>query len=228
MLPLSIKDLSVTYPGLDAPALRIDDLTVVPGSRLAITGPSGSGKTTFVNIITGLEAIRAGSVRWGETDLSGLSESGRDRWRARNIGLVMQDFHLFPGLSALDNVLLPQRLAHFRLDPALPQRATELLARVGIERPRQSIETMSRGQMQRVAVARALLARPGVLIADEPTASLDEDNGAAVADLLLELAREEQATLIVVSHDARLVERMDNVLRLVSGHPVTDRRELAA
>jgi putative ABC transport system ATP-binding protein len=185
-----------------------------------VTGPSGSGKTTLINVLTGLERVRQGRVDWQGTNLAGLSERRRDRWRAVNIGLVMQDFHLFPGLSALENVLLPQRLSHVTLPAGVHDNALRLLKRVGIERLDQSIETMSRGQMQRVAVARALVGKPGLLVADEPTASLDVDAGASVADLLLELTSEVGSTLIVASHDHRLVDRLDRVLRLEGGRIV--------
>lgn len=226
MLPLAVEGLEVRFPGLDLPALDIPFLRLSPGEKAALTGPSGSGKTTLINILTGLERCAQGRVIWGETDLAGLSERRRDRWRAANVGLVMQDFHLFPGLSALENVLLPHRLSQFRLGDGFRERALALLERVGIERLGQSVETMSRGQMQRVAVARALVGRPGLLIADEPTASLDVEAGAAVADLILELAAECGSTLIVASHDHRLVDRLDRVLRLEAGRLVEP--ELAA
>lgn len=221
---LTVRQLTVRYPALPEPVLAIDALEIPAGSRIAVTGPSGSGKTTFMNMITGLDRASGGRIEWRGVDLAALSESGRDRWRARNVGLVMQDFHLFAGLGALDNVLLPARLASWRLPRGLRERGLLLLARVGIERPDQAVETMSRGQMQRVAVARALLGRPGILVADEPTASLDAASGAAVAGLLLALAREAGATLIVVSHDERLVSGMDRVIRLKDGRIAEDGR----
>lgn len=217
MLGLSMEKLEVRYPGLPVPALDIGALALQAGARIALTGPSGSGKTTFINIVTGMERAGSGSVTWGNDDLARLSEVRRDRWRARNVGLVMQEFHLFPGLSAVANVLLPQRLSRFGLPAEMRGRALELLERVGIERPGQPVETMSRGQMQRVAVARALAGRPGLIVADEPTASLDPESGAAVAGLLLELAGETGATLIVATHDERLVGRLDHALRLENG-----------
>ena len=146
-----------------------------------------------------------------------LPEERRDRWRAATIGLVMQEFHLFPGLSALDNVLLPARLESRRLAAGLKRRAIELLERTGIARHGQMIDTLSRGEMQRVALARALVRRPPVVVADEPSASLDEDSGAAVGDLLVELAGENLATLIVVSHDERLIRRMRRRIDLRNG-----------
>ncbi len=217
MADMTIQNLRVSYPGLGAPVLDIASLSIASGESVAITGPSGSGKTTLLNVLTGLERPDAGTVCWGDVDLAALNELRRDAWRARHIGLVMQDFHLFSGLSALENVLLPARFRSFFLPAELRSRALALLERVGLSRPEQAIETMSRGEMQRVAVARALIARPDVLVADEPTASLDEASGSVVADLLLELAREEQATLIVVTHEPRLAPRMSRQLRLVSG-----------
>ncbi len=217
MLALKIEDLAIAYPGLQAPALDIPALEIAAGARVALTGASGSGKTTFINIVTGMERARHGRVAWNGEDLAGLSETGRDRWRARNVGLVMQDFHLFPGLSAEANVLLPQRLSRFSLPGDIRARALDLLRMVGIERPGQPVETMSRGQMQRVAVARALVARPGAIIADEPTASLDAESGAAVADLLVDLSAKTGSTLIVATHDERLIARLDRVVGLDGG-----------
>ncbi|WP_019170295.1 ABC transporter ATP-binding protein [Pseudaminobacter salicylatoxidans] len=217
MLSLAVHKLEIRYPGLPAPALDIPALFIEPGTHIALTGPSGAGKTTFINIAVGMERARSGKVEWDGENLAAMSEGRRDRWRARNVGLVMQDFHLFSGLSALGNVLLPQRLSRFRLPGDMRSRALDMLARVGIDRADQPVETMSRGQMQRVAVARALVGRPGVIIADEPTASLDAGSGEAVASLLFDLARETKATLIVATHDARLTGRLDRILQLENG-----------
>ncbi|MBT9371556.1 ATP-binding cassette domain-containing protein [Rhizobium sp. CSW-27] len=221
MLSLSIENLVVRVPDLQQPVLVIDRLDVPSGQHLAVTGGSGSGKSTLLNIVSGLERVRQGRVLWNGSDIAPLSESGRDRWRAQNVGLVMQDFHLFAGLTALANVLLPARLAG-AADAATVARAQDLLARVGLARPSQRVETMSRGEMQRVAIARALLRQPGVIVADEPTASLDVESGAAVGDLLLEVATETGSTLIVASHDPRLIERLDRRLALAAGRIVTD------
>lgn len=214
---LAIADLEVRFPGLPGPALAVPRFHLPPGGQMGLTGPSGSGKTTFLNLIAGLERARTGAIRWGDTDLAGLGEGARDRWRARHVGLILQEFHLFDGLSALDNVLLPQRMARLRLPAGMAEEAERLLARVGIDRAVQTVETLSRGQKQRVAVARALIARPGILIADEPTASLDAASGAAVGELLVELARASGATLIVASHDPALLARLPRVARLAAG-----------
>ncbi|MBL3553431.1 ABC transporter ATP-binding protein [Rhodovulum sulfidophilum] len=221
MPDLRLSSVSVAYPGLAAPVLDIPALDIPAGSRIAVTGPSGSGKSTLVNVLAGLVLPRAGRVVWDGTDIAALSEGARDRWRGANLGLVMQEFHLFPGLSALDNVLLPARLSRVA-DQAMTTRAGMLLAEVGLSRPDQQVETMSRGEMQRVAVARAVLRAPGIIVADEPTASLDPESGAAIAGLLLALAESSGATLIVVSHDRRLSARLDRVLSLAEGAILSD------
>jgi len=227
MLSLDIADLTMRFPGLEAPVLAIGRLHVPAGGQLAVTGASGSGKSTLVNAITGLERVTGGTVSWGGTDITRLPTGRRDAFRAAHIGLVMQDFHLFPGLSALENVVLPIRLSR-RLEAAERERALRLLDTVGIARPQQAVETLSRGEMQRVAVARALLARPGVIVADEPTASLDGRTGEAVADLLVQLAGAEGAALIAVTHDPALMERLDRRIGLAGGRIVEDSAEALA
>jgi putative ABC transport system ATP-binding protein len=166
-------------------------------------------------------------VSWSGTEITRLSASRRDAFRARNIGLVMQDFHLFPGLSAFENVVLPIKLTR-RLAASERERALYLLAVTGIARPQQKIETLSRGEMQRVAVARALLSRPGVIVADEPTASLDRQAGNEVAELLLQFSVEEGTTLIVVTHDTALAARLGRRINLASGRIEEDNQEVAA
>lgn len=218
---LLIENVAMRYAGLNAPVLAIDRLDIASGERVAIVGPSGSGKSTFVNVITGLERVTSGRVNWGGTDIAGLGEGARDRWRSQTIGLVMQDFHLFAGLSALENALLPARLAGAARSDVI-ERAKSLIGRVGLSRADQDVATMSRGEMQRVAVARAILREPSVIIADEPTASLDADSGAAVTGLLLDLAREARCTLLVVTHDVRLMDGVDRRITLDAGRIVSD------
>ncbi|WP_421578892.1 ABC transporter ATP-binding protein [Shinella sp. M31] len=227
MLALDISGLEMRFPGLDVPVLSISRLHLPAGGQLAVTGASGSGKSTLVNAITGLETATSGSVSWGETDISALSADRRDAFRAHHIGLVMQDFHLFPGLSAFENVVLPARLSR-RLTPAARERALHLLETTGIARPGQTIETLSRGEMQRVAVARALLSKPGVIVADEPTASLDRRTGEEVSELIVRLARQEGATLIVVTHDPALMERLERRISLDGGRIFEDSAEVRA
>lgn len=221
MLALHLSQCAVNYPGLTSPVLHIDELKIAAGERVAITGASGSGKSTFVNITTGLEAVKQGKVAWSGSDIATFSETARDRWRGANVGLVMQDFHLFPGLSAMDNILLPARFARV-MTRQTHERAKFLLQKTGLDRPDQRIETMSRGEMQRVAIARALLRKPGVVVADEPTASLDPENAESVGRLLVDLARIEHTTLIVITHDRLLAERLSRRIELSNGGIVSD------
>ncbi|MBA0211073.1 ABC transporter ATP-binding protein [Pectobacterium brasiliense] len=222
MAELLIQHLSVTFPDTSEAVLAIPALSIRSGERVAVMGPSGSGKTTLVNAITGMDHSGTGCVQWEKQDIWQMNEAERDRWRAQHIGLVMQDFHLFPGLSAIENVLLPAQFHHWRIPTALRQRAADLLAQVGLDTAKRPIEVLSRGEKQRVAVARALLSKPDIIIADEPTASLDAQSGEQIADLLVTLARESRATLIAITHDARLASQMSRCIQLEKGRLVAD------
>jgi putative ABC transport system ATP-binding protein len=203
--------------GVTGPVVDIPDLEIAPKERLAVMGPSGAGKTTLINIVTGLERPTSGQVIWDGVDIAALSEVGRDAWRSRTVGLVLQDFGLFEGLTALENVLLPQQMRRLRLGLPAHDRARELLSRVGIHRHEQTVETMSRGEMQRVAVARAVQAAPRAVVADEPTASLDAGSARDVSDLLISLTREAGATLVEITHDVGLAGAMDRIVTLKQG-----------
>lgn len=224
MAELHIDNLNVSFPDMPSAALDIPLLQIASGTRVAVMGPSGSGKTTLVNAITGLDHHGSGCIRWGGQDIRQLSEAERDRWRARHVGLIMQDFHLFPGLDALENVLLPTRFHHWRLPASLKARAKMLLERVGVHTGDRPIEVLSRGEKQRVAVARSLLGMPEIIVADEPTASLDAHNGEQVGDLLVTLAREQHSTLIAITHDRRLAGQMSRCLQLEKGQWVAECR----
>jgi ABC-type lipoprotein export system ATPase subunit len=213
---LTIADLSVERGDAGRILDRVS-VVVEPGAVVAVTGPSGAGKTTLLHAIAGLVKPDGGSVAWGGLDVTGLSEAARDRWRLDTVGLVFQDFQLFAELDVLDNILLPVRFDHSRTPRAFIDRAAALAARVGLERRRLSAGKLSRGEQQRVAIARALVRAPQLILADEPTASLDPVNGARVADLLIETAREAGASIVVVSHDPVLLERAGLVYCLESG-----------
>lgn len=199
-------------------ALRLDRLDVAPATALGVSGPSGAGKSTLLHIVAGLALPSEGAVTWGATRIDRLGEGARDRWRRETVGFVFQDFHLVDELSVLDNVLLPARFAAFHAAPALRARAHALIERVDLADPARRAARLSRGERQRVAVARALLMGPRLILADEPTASLDAANGHEVADLLVASARESGATLIVAAHDRDLLARMDRVVALRAGH----------
>lgn len=206
----------------NTPVLDLATFTIPAGEHIAIMGPSGSGKTTLISILSGLERATHGSVCWDEVNLSQLSQSERDRWRAQHIGLVMQDFHLYSGLNVINNVLLPAQFRYWRIPEMLKQRATYLLDRMGISIRDRSIESLSRGEMQRVAVARALLLSPPILIADEPTASIDVHHGEVVINLMVELAKEANMTLIVVTHDLRFESVLPRHVFVENGNIIKD------
>ncbi|MFZ1428634.1 MAG: ABC transporter ATP-binding protein [Geminicoccaceae bacterium] len=216
-LSLDARDLRHAYQADQPPVVELDGLTVLPGTMLALTGPSGSGKTTLAYLLTGIEPVRHGEVRWGETDLATLSEGRRDTWRRQHVGFVFQDFHLVPGLSILDNVLVSCWFDHWRPTSDLAERARELLDAFAVPTARRRVADLSRGEQQRVAVARALLHRPAVLVADEPTASLDAASAETVIRLLVDGARTAGATLLAVTHDPALIAAMDSVHHLEHG-----------
>jgi putative ABC transport system ATP-binding protein len=214
---LKVSNLRFRFAGQSSDLFRIDHLTIESGQTVGIRGASGAGKTTLMHCLAGIEAIAAGSILWGEHEISSLSPLALTRWRQRHLGLVFQDFHLVEGLSALDNVLLPASFNAWRPTSILRARAGYLLSRVAIDSPGRPAELLSRGERQRVAVARALLLEPEVLLADEPTASLDPENRDATSRLLLDLAHEHGATLVVISHDTALLEHLDARFELRDG-----------
>ena len=213
---LSVQDLSIAYPGAGV-VVTVPNLEVAAGSTVAIAGPSGTGKTSLLHALAGLERPTSGSVRWGDASLWTMPDRARERWRRERLGLVFQDMHLLLGLSALDNVLLPALFDQPRATPAQRTRAAALLDTLGIAAGRRDVAVMSRGERQRVALARALLRAPSILLADEPTASLDPATGRLVADLLVQAATERGATLIITTHDPALTERMGMRMHVSAG-----------
>ena len=191
---------------------------VNPGESVAIVGGSGSGKSTLLGLMAGLDVPSAGRVRLDGQDLFALDEDGRAALRGRAMGFVFQSFQLLPGLTALENVMLPLELAGLP-DPAA--RAGEHLARVGLaRRARHRPDQLSGGEQQRVALARAFAVSPRILLADEPTGNLDAHTGAQVIDLLFELNRRQGASLVIVTHDPALAGRCGRCLRLEAGRRV--------
>lgn len=217
---LKLVDLSMAFPDAQAGSvtvLQLPSWELLGGQEVGIRGPSGAGKSTLLNLISGLMVPTTGAVWWDGCEISKLTEPERDRWRRQNVGFIFQEFHLIPELSALENVLLPLRFDHWRCPPRKRHYGLELLDRFGIPRPRQLAATLSRGQQQRVAVARALINQPPILLADEPTASLDRQSADSVTDLLLEVAQESHRTLIVSSHDPLLLGRLTETYLLSEG-----------
>ncbi len=220
---LELSDITLDYParGGSVRVLEVPALNVAAGAIIAVTGPSGSGKTSLVNLLAGIELPTSGSVTWGGRAISREPETLRDRWRRETVGLVFQDFHLIPNLTALQNVLLPLRFDHFSTPPEHTRRALDRLRALGLRDAEARAGNLSRGEQQRVAVARALLRGPRIILADEPTASLDAANGVEITELLLRSAQELGATMIVVSHDPALLARVPAVIRLQAGRVAT-------
>lgn len=214
---LQVRDLALRFAGQQKALFSIPALDLPTGGSLGICGVSGAGKTTLFHCLAGIATPTAGQICWGGTDICALPASALGRWRHRSLGLVFQDFHLIDGLSTLDNVLLPAYFDRWRPAAALHQRARELLAATGISEFDRLAALLSRGERQRVALARALLLQPSIVMADEPTASLDSDHRTQIGDLLTELVRAQGATLIVISHEPELLARMERCLRLQDG-----------
>ncbi len=220
---LRVEALRLSFPlarGGVHTVLEIPEWSVAGLARVGISGPSGTGKSSLLHLLAGIERPSAGRVRWHDVDITALGEAWRDKWRRRQVGMIFQNFHLLPGLSARENVLLPLAFDHFNVPAAMAKRADELLAGFRLGDPDQPVTTLSRGEQQRVAIARALLREPTILLADEPTASLDARNGELVGEMLVSAARASGALLIVVSHDRTLLERLDERYELAGAHLV--------
>jgi lipoprotein-releasing system ATP-binding protein len=201
--------------------LRDLDLTVDAGEMVAIVGASGVGKSTLLHVLGGLDRADSGTVRLGEAELTTMADADVVAFRNRQVGFVFQFHHLLPEFTALENTEMPMRIARMPMAEARP-RAEELLRRVGLaERLVHRPGMLSGGEQQRVAVARALVMRPAVLLADEPTGDLDEQTADALHTLLREMHQSYGLTSIIATHNPRLAAACDRVLRLEGGHLVS-------
>jgi len=199
----------------DLVILRDIDLDVTRAEAVAVVGASGSGKSTLLAILAGLDTPTSGSVELDGEDIFSMNEDQRAELRGRSLGFVFQSFQLLPALTALENVMLPLELSNH---PDPEKDSKEVLARVGLgERLHHYPKHLSGGEQQRVALARAFVVRPKVLLADEPTGSLDAESGAGVIQLLFEMNREYGTTLVMVTHDETLAARCARIVRLVAG-----------
>ncbi len=216
---LDVSHLSKRYPapGGDLHVVQDVSFQMTPGETLAIMGPSGSGKSTLLAMLGGLEIPSEGTVRLDGIDPYAGGPAERAAYRNREVGFVFQEHQLLPGCTALDNVVLPA-LATGRVTAAQEQRGRDLLERVGLaERAGHLPGELSGGERQRVAVARAMLLEPRLLLADEPTGQLDSQTADGVTDLLVEMAREAGGMLVVVTHADSIAARIGPVRRLVDG-----------
>ncbi len=220
---IQIADLEFRYGEGDF-ALRIPELLVERGEKVAVIGPSGSGKTTLLNLIAGIATPQRGRVVTEGVELTALDDSRRREFRIRNIGLVFQEFELLEHLSVLDNVLLPYRInPSLRLEPPVRRRAATLAERVGVaDKLGRFAHRLSQGEKQRAAVCRALITEPELLLADEPTGNLDPTNKGRVLEILFDYAEERGATLLTVTHDHDLLTRFGRVIDFKQFHSSTE------
>ena len=208
-------DLTLGHGNARVHVLKRVSFTIARGEAVGLTGPSGSGKSTLLMVLAGLEQPGSGSIKIAGTELTTLSEDELARFRGAHIGIVFQSFHLIPSMTALENVAIPLELAG--VAEAFGKARNELAA-VGLaERFNHYPAQLSGGEQQRVAIARALAPDPSILIADEPTGNLDAETGASIVELIFELQRKRDSTLILVTHDPNLAERCDRTLRMRSG-----------
>ncbi|NOE27747.1 ABC transporter ATP-binding protein [Ruegeria sp. HKCCD6157] len=225
---LALQDAALS---LDGNAGRVDilhdiTLTVNKGETLGLIGPSGSGKSSLLMLMAGLEQATHGQIMALGQDLTDMDEDALARFRRDSMGVVFQNFHLIPTMTALENVATPLELAGHK---DAFDRAEQELDAVGLSHRRDHYPAqLSGGEQQRVALARASAPRPKILLADEPTGNLDETNGAAIVDLLFGLRRKYDATLVLVTHSHSLAERCDRVVRLRDGRIAEETRQEAA
>lgn len=216
---IAIANLTFAWPGAGGVCLDVPDFRVNRGERVFMHGPSGSGKSTLLSLVAGVLEPGTGRIVVLDQELAALSARARDRYRAANIGFVFQLFNLVPYLTALDNILLPCRFSRervSRIEVPAPVEARRLAERLDLEADllERPASELSVGQQQRVAAARALIGRPGLVIADEPTSALDADRQQRFLDLLLAECDAAGATLLFVSHDHRLSDRFDRLVEL--------------
>jgi putative ABC transport system ATP-binding protein len=196
------------------------DLTIAPGECVALVGRSGAGKSTLLHLLAGIDAPDAGRVTYGDIDLTALDEDRRTAFRRQHLGLVFQSYNLVPSLSALDNLRLPLELNGIGARVARAE-AMAMLQRLDLaELAGRYADQLSGGQQQRVAVARALVHKPAVILADEPTGSLDAENAAAVMRLLIGACRERGASLVIATHAQEVMGQADRLLRIEAGRLV--------
>lgn len=214
---VELENIEFAYPA-GRFRLRVPGLQVLPGERLAIVGPSGTGKTTLLNLVAGILRPDSGTIRVAGVELGSLSEDGVRRFRASTVGFVFQDFALLDYLTARENMLYPYRITPaLSLDAEVRARAEALAGACGLaEKLDRRPGALSQGEQQRVAICRALVTRPRLVISDEATGNLDPENKTLILDLLFEQARAAEASVLAVTHDHALLPRFDRVVDFAS------------
>ncbi len=233
---LSARGLVKSYHklGLEVPVLRGVDFELASGKLTAIVGRSGSGKSTLMHLLASLDSPDAGEIHFGNERIDNATRARRDTYRNREIGIIFQFYHLLPELSALENVLTPTMISrslwnYYRNQKQLKERARALLDRVGLaHRMNHKPRELSGGEMQRTAIARALMSDPQILLADEPTGNLDSETGIQILTLLRDLQREQNLTIAMVTHDDSVAVQADHAIRLENGRVVNREKRTAA
>ena len=213
MRMIYIESLIFHYPSGEF-RLEIPEFTVARGEKMAVIGPSGSGKTTLLNLIAGITTPVNGAINMGNIKINQLSDAQRRDFRITTIGFVFQDFELLDYLNVMDNILHPYRITSaLSLNKEVRARATTLAQEMGIgDKLKRAANDLSHGEKQRVAICRALLPRPKLILADEATGNLDPDNKARILDLLFRRVEDHDATLLAVTHDYELLKRFDRIV----------------
>jgi putative ABC transport system ATP-binding protein len=217
---LEVTNLKKIFRSGDTKIAAVDDVSfkINSGEFASIIGQSGSGKTTILGILGALEKPSSGNIKIDKADITKLSDHALIKYRAKKIGFVFQGYNLVPNLSALENVMMPMLFAHTSKKES-HARAVELLNRVGLTNDKQKRKPgrLSGGEQQRVAIARALANKPKLILADEPTGNLDSKTGRSIFQLLHNLSRDEETTVLVVTHDLEIARQADRVFRLENG-----------
>lgn len=222
---IEAKNLSKVYRKGDQTITPLQDLClqVNKAEFIALMGPSGSGKTTLLNLIAGVDSPSSGTLRVGDTHVEQLNRDQLTRWRSENVGYIFQLYHLLPVLSAYENVELPLLLSIMN-KKSRRERVEEVLEQVGLlDRQDHRPKELSGGQEQRVAIARALVTNPPLIVADEPTGDLDRESADEILNLLEQLSKEHEKTIVMVTHDPKAAERANSVLELEKGRLLKSR-----
>lgn len=223
---LNVDNLDMQYSSgnRSLSVLQSINMSIEEGETVAITGPSGSGKTTLMGLCAALDNPTSGAITLLGTLINPLSEDERARLRNRFVGFIFQNFQLLPSLTALENVMLPLELQGIK---GADQEAVQLLTRVGLkDRMTHYPSQLSGGEQQRVALARAFINKPKILFADEPTGNLDGDTGSTVESLMFDLNKDFGTTLIIVTHNQELASRTGRIIKLRSGHIISDEKNI--
>ena len=226
MAEIALRGLRKVY-GTEVPTVALHgvDLEIGEGEYMAVIGRSGSGKSTLLNIIGALDRPTAGEMRYAGRDIFVRDDDGLASFRNETLGFIFQFHYLLPEFNALENVLLPYRIRHGRLDPELVKRGKELVERVGVgARMYSRANNLSGGEQQRIAIARSLINRPRIILADEPTGNLDSDTSISVQALLREINQELRTTFVIVTHDRHIAAGCDRVVEIDDGRITRDFR----